>query len=328
MADEDTSAYSYDASMQDPMGSVGSFQQMLLQHQHTHGCSETDHAGADADTASGRGSDVSRPDNGAGATASMQLDGAAVPSFGTSLAMPGNMQHQLLAPMQSLTSSSSIYGGAYNMALALQLYQQQQQQLLLNQHHLLRSQASSETAGLQSAGSIPTSSVSGASALQTQGSSAPGSPAHSSAGQIGSAQAALLLTQSLQMQQLQGYLLHQHQQHAHVLQAASMLHGPSPLSVMSSGNMSSLRAASAGGLAALLQAPVSTALTAALPAVPSLEIAPLVCGVKPVSTARPAQAAAAAIDPAAAASIQVPTTTGPTLTGTAVLGGFQSLLTA
>jgi hypothetical protein len=323
---EDTSAYSYDASMQETLGSVGSFQQMLLQHQHHHGYSDTDHTGTDADTDSNRGSDVSRPDNGAGATAGMQANVTAWPTFSTSLAMPGNMQQQLLAPMQSLTSSSSIYGGGYSMALALQLYQQQQQQLLLNQHHLLMSQASSETAGLQSAGSIR-SSVSGASVLQTQGSSGPGSPAQSSAGQIGSAQAALLLTQSLQMQQLQGYLLQQHQQqqHAHVLQAASMLHGPSPLSVMSSGNMSSLCAANAGGLAALLQAPVSTAMTAALPAVPALEIAPLVCGDKPASTARP-QAAAAAINPAA--SIQVSATTGPSTTGAAVLGSFQNLLTA
>jgi hypothetical protein len=330
MVDEDTSTYSYDPSLQETLGSVGSFQQMLIQRQHYHGYSDTDHAGADADKASGRGSDVSRPDNGAGDTASMQVDGSAGPAFSTSLAMPGNMHQQLLAPMQSLTSSSGIHGGGYSMALALQLYQQQQQQLLLNQHHLLVSQASLETAGLQSAGSVPSSSTSGGSFLQTQDSSGPGSPAHSSTGQIGSAQAAMLLTQSLQMQQLQGYsyLLQQHQQqqHAHVLQAASMLHGPSPLSVMSSGSMGSLRAGNTAGLASLLQAPVSTAVTAALPAVPSLKITPLVCGIRPVSTGRPAQAAAAAVDPAA--STRVLATTGPPVTGAAVPGSFQNLPTA
>lgn len=312
MGDEDTSAYSYDDSgLQETMGSVGSFQQLLLQQHLSY--SDTDHTCADADTAARRGSDVSQSDkqNRAGAPASMQADAqakaAAGPTFSTSLAMPGNMQQQLLAPMQSLASSSGIYGGGYSMALALQLYQQQQHQLLLNQQ-LLMSQAPTESSGLQTQGS-------------SVAASAPGSPALSSAGLAGSAQQVNLLSgysQSLQMQQLQGYLLQQ-QQHAHVLQAAGMLHGPSPLSVMSTGAVSSsLALGGSGQLSALPAAPAPAA-------VPSLEIAPLVCGEKPValSTAMPAQAQAAAANPAGAASIQA-----PAKTGNAVLGSFQSLLAA
>lgn len=308
MADEDTSTYSYET-----MGSIGSFQQ-LLQHQHNT-YSDTDHACADADTRPGRGSDVSHPGTRAGGVSSMQLDAAAGDtaaaaagvSFGTSLAMPGNMQQHLLAPVGSLASSSGIYSGGYSMALALQLYQQQQQQLLLSQHQLLMSQASysEPPAAPQTAaagGSAPNGSGSfpSASVLQTQGSSAPGSPAQSSTGagqQASSAQANLLV---LQMQQLHGYLLQQ-QQHAQVLQAAGMLHGPSPLSVMSSGG--------AGGYP--LGGTAAAAGLTAVPAATSLEIAPLVCGGKkqPADTAMPAHTAAA--DPAA--SVPGPATTGTVL---------------
>lgn len=309
MADEDTSTYSYET-----MGSVGSFQQ-LLQHQHNSNTysntySDTDRACADADTMPGRGSDVSHPGSRAGGVSSMQLEAAAGDaataaagvSFGTSLAMPGNMQQHLLAPVGSLGSSSGIYGGGYSMALALQLYQQQQQQLLLSQHQLLMSQASySEPPAapqtVAAGGSAPNSSGSSptASVLQTPGSSAPGSPAQSSAcpagQQASSAQQANLLV--LQMQQLHGYLLQQ-QQHAQVLQAAGMLHGPSPLSAMSSGGASGFPLGGAG----------AAGLTS-VPAAPSLEIAPLVCGGKKQptqDTAMPAHTAAA--DPAAA-SVQV-----------------------
>lgn len=303
MADEDTSAYSYET-----MGSIGSFQQ-LLQHQHNSTYSDTDHTCADADTRPGRGSDVSHAGARAGGVSSMQLQDAAAGdtaaaagvSFGTSLAMPGNMQQHLLAPVGSLASSSGIYGGGYSMALALQLYQQQQQQLLLSQHQLLMSQASysEPPAAPQTAaagGSAPNSSPS-ASVLQTPGSSAPGSPAQSSTGgagqQASSAQTNLLV---LQMQQLHGYLLQQ-QQHAQVLQAAGMLHGPSPLSVMSSGG--------AGGYP--LGGTAAAAGLTAVPAVTSLEIAPLVCGGKKQPADTTAMPAHTAADPA------VPATTGTVL---------------
>lgn len=321
MADEDTSAYSYGT-----MGSVGSFHQ-LLQHQHNSNTySDTDHACADADTMPGRGSDVSHQGTRAGVgVSSMQLGAAgagdaAAPaaagaSSGTFLAMPGNMQQTLLAPVGSLASSSGIYGGGYSMALALQLYQQQQQQLLLSQQQLLMSQASytEPPAAQQTAaagGSAPNSagsSPSTASVLQTQGSSAPGSPAQSSAGagqQASPAQASNLLV--LQLQQLHGYLLQQ-QQHAQVLQAAGMLHGPSPLSVMSSGP-SSLPLGGTGGAAA-------AGLTAALPAVPSLEIAPLVCGGQKQPTAGNDSMPAHSAPAEPAASVQVPATTGTVLAG-------------
>lgn len=330
------STYSYDDSGLQVMGSVGSLQQMLLQHQHS---TYSDTHPVDADAAANRGSDVSfaAPDTrstggGSDRGLSTAAESAGV-RFGTSMAMPGNMQ-PLLAPMHSGsgTSSSSIYGGGYGMALALQLYQQQQQQLLISQHqHLLLSQGSSGGAGLQSAVSVPTSSssLSGSPVLQSQGSSGPGTPIQASTAQLNSAQATLLYTQSLQMQQLQGYLLQQqHQaQQAQALHAANMLHGPSPLSVMTSAgpSVSAFRpgAARAAGHSLLSMPAASTAF----PAAPSLDIAPLVCsGSKVVSTAPQALTAAVRAGPVAVAPSAVPVL-GST-SGGGVMGGFQSLLAA
>jgi len=273
------------------MGSAGSLQQ-LLHHQEFDDIDQA--AGACDDAGMGNSSDATHPVSVSGLstaeeahaqadTAAAAADGAQA-TFGTSVAMPGNMQ-PLLVPMNSVAASSSnLYGGSYNMALALQLYQQQQQQqqLLYGQQHMLLTQASSGNAGLQTSGSVPSSGLSAGSMVQAD-SSQPGSPAHvSSAGRMGSAQA-LLYTQSLQAQQLQGYLLqqHQHAQQAQLLQAAGMLHGPSPLSVMSSANMASFCLGTASSLSNMLQAPVSAG--GAAPAPTRLEIAPLVCSDRPLS---------------------------------------------
>jgi hypothetical protein len=318
MADEDTSAYSYDASQQETAGSVGSHQQLFLQQHHQHIYNDT---AADTDAATGHSSDVSVPDNGssgvAGATAAA---GASAVNFGTSLALPGNMQ-QLPLTMHSLASGGSLLSGSYSMALALQIYQQQQQQLLYNHQQLLMSQASSDTSGLQAPRASLLNSSSAASALQSQNSYSTGTLSQDgTAGQAASAAAAaatttvpLLYSQSLQMQNLHSYLLQQHQQ-AQVLHSASMLHGPSPLSAMSSASFGHSLAGlgGAGSFTAMLHAPVSTTL----PAVPVLEIAPLVCGDYPISTSLPATSAAA---PAA-------NTAGTVAPSTAVLGSFQSLL--
>lgn len=272
------------------MGSVGSLQQ-LLHHQEFNDIDQA--TGACDDAGMGNSSDATHPVSVSGLStaeeAHAQADTAAAAAdgtqatFGTSVAMPGNMQ-PLLVPMNSVAASSSnLYGGSYNMALALQLYQQQQQQqLLYGQQHMLLTQASSGNAGLQTSGSVPSSGLSAGSMVQAD-SSQPGSPAHvSSAGRMGSAQA-LLYTQSLQAQQLQGYLLQQHQQaqQAQLLQAAGMLHGPSPLSVMSSANMASFCLGTASSLSNMLQVPVSAG--GAAPAPTRLEIAPLVCSDRPLS---------------------------------------------
>jgi hypothetical protein len=283
MADEDTSVHSYDASLQETAGSVGSFQQLFLQQQHHHQHTYNDTA-ADTDAATGHSSDVSVPDNGssgaAGAAAAADASGV---NFGTSLALPGNMQ-QFPLTMHSLAAGGSLLSGSYSMALALQIYQQQQQQLLYNQQQLLLSQGSSDTSGLQAAAASLTNSSTAAPALQSQNSYSAGSLSqHGTAGQTSAATTTvpLLFSQSLQMQNLHSYLLQQHQQ-SQALHSASMLHGPSPLSAMSSASFGHSLAglSGAGSLTAMLQAPASTTL----PAVPTLEIAPLVCGDYPIST--------------------------------------------